>query len=497
MKKQTLRICLILLLSGVCWPLSLQAIDETQLREAALAEFGDIDLPLNENWQGQFDDMLERRRIRVLVVYNKLLYFLDGPQQRGITYEAFSEFERYLNARQKTKTLKIQVVFIPVSRRELLPALLDGRGDIAAANLTITPARLHQVDFTAPIYDEVNEVLVSHKDQPVINQVEALSAQSVWVRQSSSYYQSLAELNIAWRASGREPMQIVKANEHFEDSDLLEMLNAGLIPRMVVDDHKLTLWSEMFENIRVNPAIKFRENGEIAWAVRKNSPKLRQVLNEFIAKHKKGTLFGNILFKRYLKNNQWIKSPLSKAELKKFHDLVMLFQHYGQRYEFDWLMLAALAYQESKLEQDTRSPAGAVGIMQVLPSTAAAPEVGIDNIVGSMENNIHAGTKYLSLLRDKYLNEPELDPLNRTLLTFASYNAGPTKIRRLRNKAAKHGLNPNLWFDNMEVLAARAIGRETVQYVGNIYKYYLAYQRIAEQLRLKDKAAAEKTVQSQ
>ncbi|MGI9317926.1 MAG: transglycosylase SLT domain-containing protein, partial [bacterium] len=188
-------------------------------------------------------------------------------------------------------------------------------------------------------------------------------------------------------------------------------------------------------------------------------------------------LLGNITLKRYLKENKWARNALSAEELKKHDSVVTLFRKYADMYDFDYLKTIALAYQESQLDQSKRSPAGAIGMMQLLESTASDPNVGIDGIE-KLEANIHAGTKYLRFLRDRYFEDPAIDPLNRMLLSFAAYNAGPARINKLREDAEREGFDPNRWFNNVEVIAAKQIGRETVQYVGNIYKYYIAYRSL-------------------
>ena len=170
----------------------------------------------------------------------------------------------------------------------------------------------------------------------------------------------------------------------------------------------------------------------------------------------------------------------------KFNDTVALFRKYADQFGFDYLMTAALAYQESTLDHSKRSGVGAVGIMQVLPSTAADKNVGVPD-VENLESNIHAGTKYLRFIRGRYFDDPSIDSLNQTLLAFAAYNAGPAKVARLRKEAAGMGLDPNVWFDNVEVVAAKRIGRETVQYVSNIYKYYIAYKLVMQQLEAREK----------
>ena len=441
---------------------------------------------IDQQWKGDFDGMVKRRMIRVLVVHNDMLFFFDKATIRGITYEGFREFEKYINKKLKTGTRKIRVVFLPVPRDRLLPWLAEGRGDIAAANLTITKKRLELIDFTNPVITDINEILVTGPAASPVSSIESLSGRKVHVRQSSSYYEHLNKINSTLKRQGKKPLQIVAASEYFEDSDLLEMVNAGLLPKIVVDDHKARFWVQIFDKVTLHPEIAINKGGKIAWGIRHNSPKLKQTLNEFIKNYKKGTLLGNILFKRYLVDNKWARNSLSPKELKKFENTVSLIQKYSEKYDFDYLMVSALAYQESRLDQSSRSPAGAVGIMQLLPSTAADKNVGIKGI-DKLENNIHAGVKYLHFLRDRYFSDPAIDPLNRNLLTFAAYNAGPAKITRMRKEARQMGLNPNVWFDNVEIAAAKRIGRETVQYVSNIYKYYVAYSlaRIKSDVRQK------------
>ena len=430
---------------------------------------------IDRKWVGDFDAIAERKIIRVLVVHNKMMFFFDKATIRGVTHDAFREFEKYINKKLKTGTRKIKVVFLPVPRDKLLPWLVEGRGDIAAANLTITKERQNTVDFTHPVLKNVKENLITGPGAPPVDSIESLSGKEIHVRPSSSYYEHLLQLNKKFKKQGKPPVKIVEASEYLEDSDLLEMVNVGLIPMVVVDDHKAKFWVQIFDKIKLHSDTAINTGGEIAWSIRKESPKLKAILDEFLKKHKKGTLLGNMLFKRYLVSNKWARNSLGPEEMKKFEELETLFRKYSDQYEFDYLMMAALAYQESQLDHSARSHVGAVGIMQLLPSTAADKNVGIPDIE-NLENNIHAGVKYLRFLRDRYFNDPAIDPLNQNLFAFASYNAGPAKVRRLRNEAKKKGLDPNVWFGNVEIIAAKRIGRETVQYVGNIYKYYVAYR---------------------
>ena len=442
------------------------------------------DFGISQKWSGDFDGMAERHLIRALVPPSKTFYFLDGADQRGLTYELLKEFETYVNKELKRKTLKIKVVVIPTRRDRLLPALVEGLGDIAAGNLTITAARQKKVDFSAPHLTGVDEIIISGPASPAIKTLDDLSGKEIHVRKSSSYYESLMQLNARFKNSGKPPIKIVPADEYLEDEDLLEMMNVGLVPMIVIDSHKAKFWAQVFKDLRLHPDIKLRSGGQIAWAIRKKSAQLKNVINRFIKSHKKGTLKGNILYKRYLQNTKWVRNALSEKEFQRFEGAVDFFKRYSQQYNFDWLMIAALAYQESGIDQSKRSSAGAVGVMQLLPSTAADPHVAIGNI-DVMEHNIHAGVKYLRFLHDRYFKNETMDELNKMLFTFASYNAGPAGVIRLRREARESGLDPNIWFRNVEIIAARRIGRETVQYVSNIYKYYIAYRYIVNEFRLK------------
>jgi len=445
------------------------------------------ELAITEPFFGDLDEMAERRTIRALVTYSKTHYFFDGPTQRGLAYEALKAFEKELNRKFETRALEIHVVFIPVARDQLLPALAEGRADLAAANLTVTPEREEIVDFSTPIVDGVEEIVVTGPAGPELETLEDLSGEEVWVRPSSSYRESLEALNAELELADLPPVAVRAADERLESEDLLEMVDAGLVGITVVDRHIGEFWDQVFDRIELHDEIVLRQGGEIAWALRPSTPELRAAVDAFLANHRLGTFFGNVMAKRYLQHNRWVRNPVAEGELAKFEEKAELFRKYSERYDFNWLMVAAQAYQESRLDQGAISPAGAVGVMQLLPTTAAAPPIEIPN-VWELEGNIHAGIKYLRHIVDTYFDEPGIDPPNRMLFAFASYNAGPTRIARLRREAAEAGLDPDRWFYNVERLAAQEIGRETVRYVSNILKYYLAYRTVHEELAEEAKA---------
>jgi len=293
----------------------------------------------------------------------------------------------------------------------------------------------------------------------------------------------LLKLNEVLNATGKIPVKITLADEHLEDEDLMEMLDAGVVPMLIVDNHKAEFWAKILKNIKLYPDVAIHTGGKIGWAFRKESPKLKNVIDEFVRKNKKGTLHGNMAFNKYLKNTKYMTNPAAAKERRRFKEIVKYFKFYAKKYNFHYLLLTALAYQESRLNQNAKSRVGAVGVMQILPSTAKDENVNIKNIQ-DVEANIHAGTKYLRFIVDRYFTDEAISTLNKGLFAFASYNAGPAKIARLRKEAKEMGLDPNVWFQNVEVVAAKRIGRETVQYVSNIYKYYVVYSILAKKGRL-------------
>jgi membrane-bound lytic murein transglycosylase MltF len=438
---------------------------------------------MQKPWTGDLDGMVERRVIRVLTVNSKTFYFHDKGVQRGTVVDSFRVFEDELNKKLaaekklKDKNLKVRVYFIPMRRDQLLPALAAGKGDIAAANITITPEREKLVDFTVAAMANVSEIVVSGPASPKIASLDDLSGQEIFVRKSSSYYESLVALNKKFAAAKKPPVKLKEAPETLEDEDLLEMLNAGLIAFVVVDKHKADFWKQIFPKLTVHESIAVHTGGDIAWAIRKGSPRLKATLDDFVTRHKVGTAHGNQFLTRYLKNVKYVKNAASEEERKKFLALIQYFQKYGQQYDVDWVLMGAQGYQESQLNQNAKSPVGAIGVMQLMPATGKDMKVGD---ITETEANIHAGIKYMRWMMDHYYGKEPMTKLDKALFAFASYNAGAGRISSLRKEAAKRGLDPNVWFQNVEYVAAEKIGQETVTYVSNIYKYYIAYRLVME-----------------
>ena len=442
---------------------------------------------VDKPFTGDFGAMVKRRVIRVGVTFNRTHYFIDKGQERGITYEALKSFEDDLNTDLKTGNLKVHVVIVPMSRDQLYPALSTGKVDMVAAMVTVRPELEKLVAFSEPTRTNVSQVVVTGPGAPAIATVDDLAGQEVFVRKASAYHETLTQLNGQLKSRGKPAVVINEAPDVLEDDDVLEMVNAGLAPITVVDDYLAEFWSQVFTNIKVHPDLAVRSGGSLAVAFRKENPQLREEANEWIRKHGKGDAFRNTIDRRYLQNTKYAKNAAAEAERQKLRKVVELFKKYGTQYHLDYLLMAAQGYQESTLDQNVKSPVGAIGVMQVMPPTGKELNVGD---ITEVEPNIHAGVKYMRFMMDQYFKDEPMDRLNKGLMTFASYNAGPGRVRQLRRETEKRGLDPDVWFGNVERVASERIGRETVTYVSNIYKYYVTYRLISAQM---DQRAAVKT----
>jgi len=427
-------------------------------------------------WTGDFDQMLERRVIRVLLPYSRSLYFNDKGRERGISVENVRDFEHWINKKYAKKLGKrpLTVLIIPTTRDKLLPEVVQGMGDIAIGNLTVTEERLKTVDFASPPgLSSVEELVVTGPKSPAIASTDDLAGRTVHVRKASSYYDSLEALNERFKKEGKPAAKLVLVPDALEDEDMMEMLNAGLLDIIVVDDWKAKMWAQILPKITVNKQVAVREGGKIGWAIRKGSPKLEAEVFDFYKNYLKKEGIGAYRLKQAMSRVKQIENPTGTSEWKRFEETLVLFRKYGQQYNFDSLMLAAQGYQESQLNQNAKSQVGAIGVMQVMPATGKELNVGDISVT---EPNIHAGVKYMDQLMTKYFPEANFTENDRTLFAFASYNCGPGNVSKMRKEAAKRGLDPDKWFNNVEIVTAEKIGMETTTYVRNIFKYYVSYK---------------------
>jgi membrane-bound lytic murein transglycosylase MltF len=426
-------------------------------------------------WKGDFDAMLQRRSIRFYIPYSRSLYFLDKGHERGISADLIREFERWVNKKYAAQLDKRPLTaFIVVATRDKMRAdLLEGRADVAVGNIKILPELLKDIDFVAPDEKAASvEILVTGPATPPIASIDDLSGKTVHLREASSQALSMKTMNERFKQAGKPEARLVYLPNALEDEDLLEMLNAGLLQAVVVDDWKARMWAQVLPEVKVHDDIMLRPRTKMGWAIRKNSPKLAAELTEFYAHYAKaGGTAG--LQRKYMARIKALRDATAPQDQQRLSTLIVFFNKYGQQYNFDPLMLAAQGYQESALNQRAKSHVGAIGVMQVMPATGAALKVGD---IRQVEPNIHAGVKYMDQLMTRYFKDAKFDEQNRTLFAFASYNAGPGNISKMRKETRQRGLDPDQWFNNVEIVTAEKIGIETTTYVRNIFKYYAAYK---------------------
>ena len=271
---------------------------------------------LNERFTDDLPGLIQKRYIRVLTTFNKTNFFVSDSRIYGFEYSLLKDYEKSLNQGIGRKELQVVLEFIPVPFDQLIPRLVEGYGDIAAAGLTITSEREKRVAFTDPYLTHVNELVVTHRKVQPLQALEDLSGRNVYVRKSSSYYESLVALNRTFAERGLPPLRILKVDESLQSEDIFEMVHSGAIPITIADSNLAEIWSTVFNNLQVHADLKVRTGSRIAWMVRKENTQLRANLNKFIRGHRKGTLLGNIYFARYFEHNKWIRNPLTERALE-------------------------------------------------------------------------------------------------------------------------------------------------------------------------------------
>lgn len=448
--------------------------------------------PPTETWKGDFDQMLDRREIRFYVPYSRSLYFIDNGRERGISARLIRDFERWINRKyaKQLGRIPLTVFIVPATRDKLRADLLEGRADVAVGNIKVLDELQKDLDFVAP--DETaasTEIVATNRASPAIESIEGLAGRTVHVRKASSYYLSLTALNAQFEKDGKPLIKIVLVPDALEDEDMLEMLDVGLLQAIVVDDWKAKAWAQVLPNVKIHEQIILRPKTKVGWAIRKGSPRLAAELNEFYTQLAKqaGTM-GTRLEREYMAKVKALRNATEAGDRKRFEALIVFFKKFGEQYKFDPLMLAAQGYQESQLNQNARGPTGAIGIMQIMPATGSELKVGD---IRQLEPNIHAGAKLMDLLMTKYFADATFDEQNRTLFAFASYNAGPANISKMRKEAEMRRLDPNQWFNNVEIVTAARIGMETTSYVRNIFKYYVAYRLTTDDMAFEEKLKQE------
>ena len=280
----------------------------------------DLGLPLSfERHTGDLAGMIQRQEIRALVLYSRPGFFYIDGRPEGIYYEALRTFEQFVN--QTLYTWRhVQVTFIPLRPDKMETALMQGVGDLIAYGVAVTPEREQQVTFSDAIISDAKQIVVGAKKFGSISNCEELSGKKIFVNPLTTYAQSLEKVNGVLRARGKPPILIETADKSLLDADLMEMVNAGLIPATVTITLRANLWSKVFNSITPFTNVVVGNDGDLAFAMRKDSPKLKELVNTFIRTRAVGTAFGNTLVLQYLQSAQYVKDAISESEIKKFND---------------------------------------------------------------------------------------------------------------------------------------------------------------------------------
>lgn len=465
--KSVLVMCLFILVPYVC-------VSEARSEIAGTGQSVGI-MPLH----GDLPVLLKDRTIRVLVSYDNISFFMNKGHQDGLYVALMKQFKKFVEERHP-EYRGLKVYFIPVRPDQMVKMIADGYGDIATG-ISPTHDFKRYVDFTIPEKLGIREVLAIRKGEREIRALSDFSNLNITIRRSSSYYESIKTANVYLRTMGLAEIHVSFADEYLTDADLVDMVNTGEIQATIVNNYKHPLWKELFSRVVFCDSVPLKEDGTLVWAIRHDSRELYRELNLFLRSYRDGTDRGKVIYDRYMRTKPAYQSLYSRKKgdwlgikSSDFMKYSRVFKKYGDKFDLNWILIMAQAYQESTLNQAARSPRGAVGIMQVLPSTAQEWYVNV-NSVHDVDNNVHAGTKYLRYIIDNYFNATDIPVRERILFAMASYNCGPGRILRYRNEAEKQGLNPNEWFNNVEIIAMAHGTNETVKYVRNIFSLYVAY----------------------
>ncbi|NIO39291.1 MAG: transporter substrate-binding domain-containing protein [Burkholderiales bacterium] len=414
----------------------------------------------------------ERQILRVLTRNNPATYFVWRGELMGFEYDLIRKFA-------EEQGLTVEMI-VPPTWGDLIPWLKQGRGDVIAASMTITKERTKQGIFFSTPYNYVQEMLVARK-KDTVGSVQDLNGRTIVVSPNASYWQTLQTMK---RMGGTFILEA--APDHLTTSEIIDKVARGEYDLTVGDSHLLAL--ELTWRADIKGAFALTAAVPHGWAVLSSKPKLVKAINAFIKKTYRGEFY-NLTYQKYFKSPRTIRRHV-KNEAKKTGQLSPFDQHvreYARRYGFDWRLITAQMFEESRFDPDARSWAGARGLLQVMPRTGS--ELSLTNLTDPA-TGIHAGVKYLAWLRDRF--ETEVPEIERTWFSLAAYNAGWGHVWDARELARQIGLNNNRWFDHVEramLLLSRpkyyerarhgfVRGGQPVEYVQKIKSRYEAYTRV-------------------
>ena len=433
-----------------------------------------------QRFVGDFSDIEKRRVIRVLLRNNAASYFVYRGELMGFEYEIAREFADY-------HQLRLEVV-VPPSYPAMTSWLLEGKADFAMGFIEPDDdLRRLGVEFSRP-YHYARQHFVVHKDDPA-QSLEDLDHRTVFVRHHSRYWERLSRLQEKGARFG-----IRATDDDIETEQLIRMVSRGRYKATLADEHLLDI--ELAQGVPVRSAYAIEEEIPHAVALRKRNPELKRAWDEFIQQTYRSEFY-NVTYNKYFKSRRSVQRlargrviDALNGKISPYDDLV---RKYAERYGFDWRLVTAQMYQESRFNPKAKSHVGARGLMQLMPRTAK--EMGVDN-ANDPASSIRGGIKYMDWLRDRF--DANLPISDRLWFTLASYNAGVGHVRDARRLAGQMGRDPNRWFGHAEkamlLLAQEKYakkarfgfvnGNEPVNYVRDIKQRFEAYIELSRQVAL-------------
>ncbi|QWD63663.1 transglycosylase SLT domain-containing protein [Polynucleobacter sp. MWH-UH2A] len=429
----------------------------------------------DELWTGTYDQMLERGLIRVAVPYDRTIYINDKGTPRGLAVDMARVYESWANAKNAGQGKnKVVVKLIPVARADLFTALSSGKADIVIGNLGVHQSLPNSNEFLLNHAFRFNrEVLISGPSSINVANIQDLSGQTVYGGPNINFDATLQPLNKDLKKAGKSPVNLVSPLGVLDDEDLLEIVDAGLIPFVIVADWKAKLWQPVYKQLEIHNDIYADDLGWVGSAVRASNADLNAELSEFYRTDIFNKALDAFHEQEYKDHAKGLKDPVEKSAWARFESMRLLFDKYGTEYKIDPLFIASLGFQETLLNQNLVSKVGAVGVMQLMPTTGNALGVGDIHL---LEPNIHAGADYMNELITKYFPNINFTGNNRAIFAVASYNIGPNNVAKARDLAKQQGFDPDQWFGNVEFAAAEHMGYEPMVYVRNVYKYFISYE---------------------
>jgi len=433
---------------------------------------------LFEHYRGGLERIRHDRYLRVLTSRNSFDYYIQNGEPGGYQLEMVRAFVAALNEKYPPAQgqPEIQFEILPVARDQMVQRLLGGGGDLIAARMIVTERHADGVRFSVP-YQKVREEVLTSLDPTPFRRREDLAGRQFVVRRNSTYYDSVVALNRWLAGKGLEPVEIVFVPDDLEAEEILERVGAGEFEFALTDSILAAIAPEVFDGVSA-VGITLRDGRGLAWATDERSVGLLREIDDFLPRYGQGSLLGNLAVRKHFLDSEEVSRRIGADGSPALSPYDEWFREYSAEYGFDWRLIAAVAYQESRFDQTAVSASGATGLFQLKPETAEEDYIAIDEIDGepNAENNIHAGVKYLAWIRDRYFQPlAEMSERNRLRMTLAAYNAGPASLLAAREHAAEMELDPDRWFRNVELALLDAQKSEPVDYVSEVNKRYLSY----------------------